>query len=165
MIQENYATFLLARKKFVWETWQTHILHTAHQISGSNQSQLAPRLCTWQDIWMNDNFLVLIHFPIAPFGWTSFSSPGIELSELPSLGIEILLSPCNYICQTHLPVCSKNVSMIPLLVAEVVPRNMWHDSYGTLFGRVANYIAYYFSSLQSHIYSRVLNICICIHLW
>lgn len=41
--------------------------------------------------------------------------------KLPSLRIETLLSQCNYICQTHLPVCQKNASMISLLVAEVVP--------------------------------------------
>lgn len=39
--------------------------------------------------------------------------------KLPSLS-ETLLSQCNYICQTHLPVCQKN-AMISLLVAEVVP--------------------------------------------
>lgn len=112
---------------------------------------------------MNDIFTVLIHFPIAPFSWTRFSS-SIKPSELlPSLRIETLLSQCNYICQTHMPVCPKNASII-LLITEIVPRNMWHDSYGPLFGRVANYISYFLASNYILI-PGLLTFVFCLHLW
>lgn len=107
----------------------------------------------------------LFHFPIVPFSWTVFSSPSVTLSEIPSLRIKTLLSQCNYICQTHPPVCPKNASVISLLMAEIVPRSMWRGNCGILFGRVANYTAYFFSSLQLHFNSRTVNICICLHLW
>lgn len=138
---------------------------TAQQISGSNQSQLALRLCKWQDRRMNDTFAVLIYFPIAPFSWTSFSSPSIEPSELPFLRIEILLSQCNYICQTHLPVCPKTVSVIPLLVAEIVPEICVVTAMEPYLEELLIILLIFFSNLQSHINSRILNICICLHLW
>lgn len=45
------------------------------------------------------------------------------------------------------------------------PRNRWHGNYRILFGRIVNCIAYFFSSLQLHINSMTVNICICLHLW
>lgn len=155
------TTFLLARRTFVWEIWWTRIL----QLKTFLWIPVDPRFCEWHAIWLNDIDTVLIHFPIAPSRWNTFSFPSIKLSELTSLRIETLLSQSNYICQIHLPVSPKNASVISLLVAEVVPRYMWHGSYGTPFGKLANYISYFFSSLQLHINSRALNIFICLQLW
>lgn len=157
--------FLPSRRKFEQETWPTPTV----------RSQLKRFLGTINSSWLLDfkngrfmhewNFSALTHFLTAAFSWLSFSFPCVRLSELLSLRIETLLSQCNYICQTHLPVCPKNASMITSLVVEVVPRNMWHGSNRILCGRVDNYIAYIFSSLQLHINPRAVNICICLHLW
>ena len=92
-------------------------------------------------IWINGIFANSFP-PLSPLAELVYS-PSVKLSEIPSLRTETLLSQCNYICQTHLLVCQKNASMISLLVAEVVPRNMWHGNYRILFGRIVNCIAYF----------------------